>query len=94
VAAMKVGETRQGTRVKRLKKDWSNLVEGAYAKLPNGDWAIHPPGGHYGTISPSVHTITEHDDGTVTMSPSILYHASGTFEGWHGYLEKGVWRRI
>lgn len=37
------------------------------------------------------HQITEHEDGTVTASPSILVNAGGN-ESWHGYLERGVWR--
>jgi hypothetical protein len=43
------------------------------------------------------HTIEEHEDGTITASPSILVGAAydggqitATF--WHGYLIKGVWR--
>lgn len=34
--------------------------------------------------------ITEHDDGTISASPSILDHGTG----WHGYLERGVFREI
>jgi hypothetical protein len=89
-----VGETKQGTRVYDLKDDWTNLEGGGYAKLDNGDWAIHPPEARYGTISPRIHTITEHEDGTITVSPSILYHGHANWEGWHGYLERGVWRRV
>ena len=38
------------------------------------------------------HTITEHPDGTITASPSIL--VSGAPESsWHGYLERGIWRQ-
>lgn len=85
----------QGTRLYDLDDDWSNLTEGCYAKLPSGDWVIYPPGGMYGTISPTIHQIIEHEDGTITVSPSILYHpwADGS-HGWHGYLERGVWRRV
>lgn len=40
------------------------------------------------------HTITEHDDGTITVSPSILIDSSWAGEPiqWHGWLERGVWR--
>jgi hypothetical protein len=44
----------------------------------------------------SLHTITEHEDGTITVSPSIKH--TGNNEGWtkkivwHGFLERGVWR--
>jgi hypothetical protein len=45
------------------------------------------------------HKITEHENGTITVEPSIecwgrrtkeLARAEGAY--WHGYLEAGVWR--
>jgi hypothetical protein len=47
------------------------------------------------------HHVVEHDDGTITVSPSIL--VGGDYSGvatrewvdkhtWHGFLEHGVWR--
>ncbi len=41
------------------------------------------------------HDVTEHDDGTITVSPSILIHArwAGKDIEWHGYLERGTWRQ-
>ena len=40
------------------------------------------------------HTVIEHEDGTITVSPSILvtYYAGDKTTSWHGYLEKGIWR--
>lgn len=40
------------------------------------------------------HQITEHDDGTITVSPSILIQSTWASEPvqWHGWLEHGVWR--
>jgi hypothetical protein len=52
-------------------------------------WGIVAPNGNVGTISSQIHTITEHEDRSITVSPSILFREPGT---WHGYLEKGVWR--
>jgi hypothetical protein len=37
------------------------------------------------------HKTVEHEDGTITVSPSILVNA-GREESWHGFLERGVWR--
>ncbi len=37
------------------------------------------------------HQITEHEDKTITVSPSILVKGGEGGE-WHGYLERGVWR--
>lgn len=41
------------------------------------------------------HDITEHEDGTITVSPSILVSGgSGPVmkELYHGFLEHGIWR--
>jgi hypothetical protein len=40
----------------------------------------------------SGHTFTVHEDGTLTVSPSILVRPYHDSPGWHGYLEHGVWR--
>ena len=92
---MEIGAKVPGTRLMTMKDDWSDLVDGAYYKLPDGSWAVCPPGGVYGTLSPTVHQIVEHEDGTITVTPSILYHpwADGS-HGWHGYLRAGIWGRV
>lgn len=43
--------------------------------------------------------IVEHDDGTITVGPlepggaySIQINKDDVTPGWHGYLERGVWR--
>jgi hypothetical protein len=64
-----------------------------------------PPGGrnvHHVTSPP--HTFTEEADGTLTISASIgdtfTYTrpdgevVSSPSDGWHGYLEHGVWRTV
>lgn len=72
-----------------------NAVIGAYMKVFNGSdkpyWYIRDPKGDIGTIG--THTVTEHEDGTITVSPSI---APGPRNpgGWHGFLERGVWRSV
>ena len=37
------------------------------------------------------HDVTEHEDGTITASPSILVTDS-TGRSWHGFLEHGMLR--
>lgn len=41
----------------------------------------------------SAHDIVEHNENTITVSPSILVT---TWDGkrWHGYLRNGVWERL
>lgn len=38
--------------------------------------------------------ITEHDDGTISLSPSLDYRLTPPDRGWHGWLEHGVWREV
>ena len=43
----------------------------------------------------SAHSVVEHEDGTITVSPSILHHghdAKNNVVHWHGFLERGIWR--
>lgn len=48
-------------------------------------WTIRDPDARYGTIA--THTVEEHEDGTITVDPSIWDHP----DGYHGHLVKGVW---
>lgn len=69
------------------------LAPGDYGQDGNGHWYFRAPVDRMGCLDG--HTVTEHDDGTVTVSPSILLtHAddSGNLVSWHGYLERGMWR--
>ena len=58
----------------------------------SGIWWLYLPGCGIGNLSN--HTITEHEDGTITVHPSILVtgHDKGERTQRHGYLERGVWR--
>lgn len=58
----------------------------------DGIWWIYLPRAGIGNLSR--HAITEHEDGTITASPSILLtgHNCGKPMQRHGYLERGVWR--
>ena len=77
--------------------------------LQPGEYGRHPHDGHWYARVPhdfpdgdsifanlSNHDITEHEDGTITVSPSILVTAgrnskTGNERRWHGYLHEGVW---
>lgn len=88
-----------GTRMKREDfQSTGDLVDkiaftpGAYGTINGEHWLCCTPNGLFGNLS--AHSVTEHDDGTITVSPSILV-TSGRNRGkpsWHGYLERGVWR--
>jgi hypothetical protein len=57
-----------------------------------GWWQLRAPNGHSGCLDPDVHTVTEHEDGTITVSPSIVINGADGSELYHGWLERGVWR--
>lgn len=80
-----------GRRIPLIK----DMQPGDYGQLPNGDWYGHTPNGHACNLAK--HKVTEHEDGTITVSPSILIFythpdTNQRVELWHGYLEHGVWR--
>jgi hypothetical protein len=71
------------------------LEPGDYCKGVDGSWvvccpAVVAPGEFriYGQLRK--HKVTEHEDGTITVSPSIV--AKNRDREWHGFLEKGIWR--
>lgn len=72
----------------------SDALPGDYCLVPDGVhhgekdvwYAVDPTGGA-GAIIRANHVTTEHDDGTITCSPSLVMPS-----GWHGFLERGVWR--
>jgi len=53
-------------------------------------WQICTPDGHVGCLDPKIHTVVEHDDGTITVTPSIdmSKRQPGAYHGW---LRKGEW---
>lgn len=68
--------------------------------LTAGQYAMHPHERHFFAMTPNGrlanlknHTVTEHDDGRISVQPSILV-SSGGREEWHGFLENGVWREV
>jgi len=65
------------------------LQPGDYGKDVDGVWHCWPPA-EPGPGCLAKHTVVEHEDGTITVSPSILI--SNHKGSWHGYLERGVWR--
>lgn len=69
------------------------LEPGDYVKTPQGVWMHRIPGDQWHTGTLAGHQITEHEDGTITASPSIL-HTEPNVGQWHGYLERGIWREL
>ena len=83
-------KTYQGRRVE-IKGGYHQLKEFEYGRDPrNNDWYACAPGEHMGSLA--AHVVTEHEDGTITVRPSILITAGKNLPLWHGHLERGIWR--
>jgi len=76
-----------------LAEDEYALEQGEYGKNPDGEWFMRVPALGFGTGGLGKHQITEHEDGTITVSPSILCYGRDNKQ-WHGYLERGIWREV
>jgi hypothetical protein len=76
-----------------LGEDEYFLEQGEYGKNPEGKWYCRVPAPCFGVGGLGNHTIEEHEDGTITVSPSILSYGSNGKQ-WHGYLERGFWRQV
>lgn len=80
----------KGRRVYPDPQGFLFLEEGDYGFDPiAGHWSARPFGQHTGSLEE--HDVMEHEDGTITVSPSILIEGETR---WHGYLEAGVWREV
>ena len=68
----------------------SNLLlsQGDYGQDINGEWFARPPNCHTGSLK--THEVIEHDDGTITVNPSIIICNNGN-NFYHGYLKHGEW---
>ncbi len=51
-------------------------------------WHGTAPDGSGFSLNPKVHKVKEHQDGTITVTPSIVTNS------WHGWLKKGVWKSV
>jgi hypothetical protein len=71
-----------------------NYQSGDYWFDPTlGYWLVCSPTGGVGSLEK--HTVIEHDDGTITVNPSILITSNWQPQhNWHGYLEHGVWQEV
>lgn len=56
----------------------------------SGTWYVCSPNGL--TAALRMHTVIEHYDGTITVSPSIRISTSRY--NWHGYLRAGAWETL
>lgn len=62
-----------------------SMKAGDYGMTADGDWWAVLPDGTFGRLTD--HEVTEHEDGTISVQPSIYFD-----EKWHGWLVRGEWR--
>ena len=70
---------------------WDQVKAGDYFRQRDGGWFVMAPSGEQGSVRAPGWTITEHEDRTITVDPSIWFNKERN--GYHGYLERGVWRK-
>lgn len=84
----------QGRRVYQNNGFLPPFENGDYGKHSDEKWYAKTPNGY--TCGLGNHSVIEHEDGTITVSPSILVSTGPSKEEWkevwHGYLERGIWR--
>ncbi len=88
----------QGRRVWPDQDGVLRLGPGDYGFV-DGEWQAKPPqveGKHPLSGSLKLHTVTEHEDGTISVAESIEIRYPWSDppqeKRWHGHLERGVWR--
>ena len=82
-----------GQRVQHIHELWGDDgIDGGYCPVTieggRRTWMVRTPNGHLGNLGK--HEVEEHEDGTITVSPSILV-SDHTGELYHGFLVRGEW---
>ena len=92
-------DLQPGDLWKVLTGDGSRPVKVAEpSNLTGCMWQFVGPHGGVGTLT--LHTVREHDDGTVSIRPndgssnSILFRQGDGGREWHGYVEHCVWESV
>jgi len=69
------------------------IERGGYARVGTA-WFLRPPSWRIRQavmIDPAIHSVEEHEDGTITVTPSISYSTPDRDDYWQGWLTHGVW---
>jgi len=85
------GQVTQGRRIPDFPSGiGARFAPGDYGKI-KATWYACTPNGLLGNLAN--HEVTEYEDGTISVSPSILVDG-GQPDQWHGFLERGIWREV
>lgn len=85
-----MGIETQGRRLPDGPVNFGTLAPGDYMRDEHGLWMCMAPRGSAGNLS--AHQVVEHEDGTISVSPSIKITDHRPGHSWHGFLKRGVWR--
>lgn len=100
-----MGQITQGQRSMPDADGWLDPAEinkpARYGRAMNervagkrtGWWEVTAPDGSCGLLDPSIHTVVEHEDGTITVSPSLDFSKRRP-GAWHGWLRRGVFESV
>lgn len=100
-----MGTITQGTRVYPDDEGWlkamDERVPATYGRATAaravgtaaGWWLVRTPDGCCGSLNPAVHTVVEHEDGTITVTPSLDMSQQKP-GAWHGWLRRGVFESV
>lgn len=100
---LEMDDLRPGDVWKYLNRDGTPVSaaelykrEDMSGNLTGGVWGfLSPDGNGIGTLA--LHTVREHDDGTISIRPgdgssnSVLHSGGPAGLSWHGYVEHNVW---
>lgn len=87
-----MGERYRGVAYATVE-DFNTSDQPGWVKVPLNDpsfrlgarWFVRTMVGCVtGRLTEGVHSVVEHPDGTITVSPSLVMH-----QGWHGWLRRG-----
>ena len=81
----------QGKRVYPSEAGHLQLDAGDYGQDADGLWWVMTPSRYCGPLRD--HDVAEHEDGTITVSPSIMTPpAIRDDRAYHGWLVRGEWK--
>lgn len=91
-----MGKLTEGKRIFPNEDGHLILAAGDYGKDLRGVWMARCPDPEISMGSLESHDVVEHEDGSISVTPSILiqypYGDQQIVKRWHGFLEKGIWR--
>ncbi len=58
-----------------------------------GWWEVTCPDGTMGCLDPKIHDVVEHEDGTISVTPS-LDMSKRKPGAYHGFLKRGEWKSV